>query len=94
MLFPIVYTLLMLSVVNLTRPGPRLRKILIIAILLGAALDYLEDFSFALYLTTHVDFFAVATAFFTSLKRILFPLNLLAALLLFWKWTIRMASVG
>lgn len=80
MVFPIVYTLLMLTCVQLVQP-PR-RTVFLTAIYAGALFDYLEDFSFALFLKTHADWLTSSTALFTTLKSILFPLNLLTALVL------------
>ena len=89
MVFPIVYTLLMLTCVHLVQP-PR-KTIFLTAIFAGAIFDYLEDFSFALFLKTHMDWLASSTAIFTTLKSILFPLNMVTALILFVVFILRPA---
>ena len=89
MVFPIVYTLLMLTGVQLVQP-PR-KTVFLVAIFAGALFDYLEDFSFALFLKTHADWLASSTALFTTLKSILFPLNLLTAFVLLVVFILRPA---
>lgn len=86
LVFPIAYSLLMFSMLNLSKPA-RGRILLANSIRAGAAFDYCEDLSFARYLCTHVDGYAVATGIFTTVKTCLLLLNMLACLYLLWRWT-------
>jgi len=87
MIFPLVYSLLMFSMINLAQ-WPRSRQWLPATIRLGALFDYGEDFSFAWYLHhTDVDGYAVATGIFTTLKTCLLFFNMLTCLYVLWRWT-------
>ena len=86
MIFPIVYSLLMFSMINLAQ-WHRNRQWLPTTIRLGALFDYAEDFSFARYLHTDMDGYAVATGIFTTLKTCLLIFNALTCLYVLWRWT-------
>lgn len=88
MLFPLVYSLLVASIINLNNIR-RGRRILIAAIVIGALLDYGEDFSFAIYLNTDAEPLAHLTSIFTTFKTFFFVFNLLlgSVLLLWWLGT-------
>jgi hypothetical protein len=83
--FPVVYSLLMLSIVELWAVKWS-RKILIFSIIAGALADYLEDFSFALFLKTHANAFAGLTAFFTTLKTCLLIFNGICCIEILLRW--------
>ena len=87
MLFPVTYTLLFLSCLRLCTWG-RSRPIFMFIIFAGMAFDYLEDFGFALFLTTDKEIFTWSTAFFTTLKSFCFAFNLLCTLVwcLWYVW--------
>jgi hypothetical protein len=78
LIFPLVYTLLFLSIAQLTKLS-RYYEILFYLILIGILLDYTENLSFAVFLKLNGDRFAAVIAFFTTLKSIVFSLNLIAS---------------
>jgi hypothetical protein len=85
MAFPVVYSLLFCSSLGLVQTG-KWKKALIWMIILGAGFDYLEDFSFLSYLLSDADAFAVITAVATTMKSILFGLNILVCILMIVVW--------
>ncbi len=92
MLFPLVYTFLMLSMISFSEniwvnKFLWIRAVLIWAIWIGMGLDYGEDFSFAGYLTNHAHGLAVLTSWFTTFKTCLLVFNGVSSItLLLWRW--------
>lgn len=78
--FPIIYTLLFLSIIKAFEPHLFLQGAQIFVIT-GFMLDWAENFSFASYLLIDNDNLARVVAFFTTFKSLLFVFNLGVALI-------------
>ena len=74
MIFPLIYTCMFLSAISGVKKN-RLRVFFLIIIIAGCLFDYLEDFSFAVFLSVRGDKLAPAVAFFTTMKSILYVIN-------------------
>jgi len=79
LIFPFFYSLLFLSCL-LYCSNPSLKTVLTILIIAGASFDWLEDLSFAIFLASAKDDLAGTVAFFTTVKTIVFILNLFTSL--------------
>jgi len=79
LIFPLFYSLLFLSCLLYCNQSG-LKVFLTILIIAGACFDWLEDLSFAVFLASAKDGLAGAVAFFTTVKTIVFILNLLVCL--------------
>ena len=88
MAFPIVYSLLMLSILDLWEKTWG-KKVLVLSIIVAALTDYLEDFCFAIFLKTNANIFAWLTAFFTTVKTCLLVINGICCILILLRWMIR-----
>ncbi|MBS1663623.1 MAG: hypothetical protein JST68_21450 [Bacteroidetes bacterium] len=85
LVYPIVYTLTMLSIVRFCWNG-RYKKIMVAAIWIGMGLDYTENFSFATYLCTDISWLPYLTAFATTVKTIFFISNALVSIFIGVRW--------
>lgn len=88
LIFPLVYTILMLSINSLVRDQKKyhwLRKL----IWAGMIADYLENFTFAFYLKSSGDGLAIVVATFTTIKTILFVVNMIISLLILFAYIVR-----
>jgi hypothetical protein len=79
LIFPIVYTLLFLSIL-LQFKGKIFYKWASGLIIAGCLLDYGENFSFAFYLISNYHPLSFIVAFFTTTKSIVFAINSLFAI--------------
>ena len=76
MMFPLIYTCMFLSAISGIKKN-RLRAFFLITIIGGCLFDYLEDFSFAVFLSVREDELAPAVAFFTTIKSFLYVINVI-----------------
>ena len=81
LLFPIIYALLFLSALAFCG-NPMLKSLLTTLVIANVILDWLEDISFSVFLAARQNTLAGVVAFFTSVKTLLFVINLL--LTIFW----------
>lgn len=74
LVFPIIYTTMFLTALAIHR-GQRMYIYLKCLVIAGCVADYLENFSFAIYLQLKGPELSPLIAFFTSIKSILFLIN-------------------
>ena len=86
-IFPIVYSLLFISLISVRET--KYHVLFVALIVAGALFDYGENFSFLYYLHHPSPRQAGIVAFFTSIKSILFPANIILALFLFVRGLIK-----
>jgi hypothetical protein len=88
MIFPLIYTCMFLSIISGIKKNAV--YVLFLITILGACIfDYLEDFSFAVFISTRGDELAPAVAFFTTIKSFLYLANVMicaGCLLYYWKY--------
>ncbi|MEO8770968.1 MAG: hypothetical protein ABI402_12800 [Ferruginibacter sp.] len=87
MIFPLIYTCMFLSTVSGLKKN-WMHVLFLISIFAGCLFDYLEDFSFAVFLSVRGDELAPAVAFFTTIKSFLYVVNMIicfGCLLLYYR---------
>ena len=80
--FPVVYSLFFISIADLIRNKRRLFKWLSIMILAGAIFDWIENLLIGIYVSSISNALAPAVSFFTSIKSILFAINIVDSILI------------
>ena len=85
LVFPVVYTLLFMSCLQVCT-SRLLYRVLAIVIIMGAVFDYLEDLSFATYLLGAGDGIATVVSYFTTIKTALIIANGFIALCWILVW--------
>jgi hypothetical protein len=89
LIFPVAYTLLFLSTAALLSRSVYYRHLKVL-FLTGGLLDYLENFSFALFLNSSDDSLAAPVAVFSTLKSLSFGVNMIVVLfILFYSLPVR-----
>jgi hypothetical protein len=89
-LFPLIYTLGLLSIMQLLPKFARgFKTWMTVTILAGAVLDYLENFTFATYLKTDNESLANAVSFFTTFKTFFTSFNLIVSMVIIILYFVR-----
>jgi hypothetical protein len=80
--FPVVYSLLFMSIADFVRRYPRLFKWIGRMVLAGAIFDWSENVCIGIFVNSYSNGLATAVAFLTSIKSILFALNIISSLVI------------